>query len=79
MQILTTTKGVTSGYNCDLQEDKLLLWDSIDTVRTTANILHRHVVTSKYNSIRAEDLCRRNFSTVTELANPLVAAKNVPF
>jgi argininosuccinate lyase len=79
MQILTTTKGVTLGYNCDLQEDKPLLWDSIDTVKSTANILHRHVVTSKYNSVRAEDLCWRNFSTVTELANLLVAAKNVPF
>ncbi|HWX12472.1 MAG TPA: hypothetical protein VNZ04_10815 [Trinickia sp.] len=42
-------------------------------------MLHRHVVTSKYNSIRAEDLCWRNFSTLTELANLLVAAKNVPF
>lgn len=79
MQILTTTKGVTLGYNCDLQEDKPMLWDSIDTVKATASILRRHVEGSKYNSDRAEDLCWRNFSTVTELANLLAREKNIPF
>jgi argininosuccinate lyase len=79
MQILTTAKGVTLGYNCDLQEDKPMLWDSLDTVKATANILRRNVEGAKYNSARAEDLCWRNFSTVTELANLLVRGENVPF
>jgi argininosuccinate lyase len=79
MQILTTTKGVTLGYNCDLQEDKPLLWDSIETVKSTTNILHRHVVTSTYKSDRAADLCWKNFSTVTELANMLVKNKEIAF
>lgn len=79
MQILTTTKGITLGYNCDLQEDKPLLWDSIETVKSTTNILHRHVATSTYESNRAADLCWKNFSTVTELANMLVKNKQIPF
>jgi len=78
-QILTTTKGVTSGYNCDLQEDKPLLWDALDTAQFTTEVLHKHILTSKYNTQRATELCFRNFSTVTELANFLTRSKSVPF
>lgn len=79
MQILTTMKGVTTGYNCDLQEDKPMLWDAIDTVLSTTQILNRHILTSRYDSQRAEDLCWKNFSTVTELANYLVKERGLPF
>lgn len=79
MQILTISKGVTLGYNCDLQEDKPLLWDAIDTIQSTTSIAHRQLLTSRYDSVRAEELCWRNFSTVTELANLLVREKMLPF
>ncbi|MCW7761630.1 argininosuccinate lyase [Photorhabdus luminescens] len=79
MQLLTVVKGVTLGYNCDLQEDKPMLWDAIDIIKNTTSILHQHIENSKYRSDRAEELCWKNFSTVTELANYLVREKNIPF
>jgi argininosuccinate lyase len=79
IQILTTIKGVSLGYNCDLQEDKPMLWDAIDTVRSTINILHQHVLTSKYNSKRASEMSWKNFTTITELANWLTKEKDIPF
>ncbi|NHB90196.1 argininosuccinate lyase [Photorhabdus tasmaniensis] len=79
MQLLTMVKGVTLGYNCDLQEDKPMLWDAIDIIKNTTSILHQHIENSEYKSDRAEELCWKNFSTVTELANYLVREKNLPF
>ncbi|MBI6550274.1 argininosuccinate lyase [Xenorhabdus lircayensis] len=79
MQILTINKGITLGYNCDLQEDKPMLWDTIDTVKSSISISHRQMTTSVYQSERATELCWKNFSTVTELANMLVTNKNIPF
>ena len=79
MQILTTVKGVTTGYNCDLQEDKPMLWDTIDQVITTLSILEKHVLTSTYNTERAISMCCENFSTATELANYLTESENIPF
>ncbi len=79
MQMLTTGKGLTLGYHCDLQEDKPMLWDALDTVKSSTNILHRHLATTRYRSERAHDLCWQNFSTVTELANMLVKQKQIPF
>ncbi|WP_145956623.1 hypothetical protein [Xenorhabdus budapestensis] len=79
MQILTINKGIPLGYNCDLQEDKPMLWDAINTVKSSVSISHRQMMTSIYQSERATELCWRNFSTVTELANLLVTNKNIPF
>ncbi|XBS69147.1 argininosuccinate lyase [Acerihabitans sp. KWT182] len=79
MQILTINKGITLGYNCDLQEDKPMLWDAIDTLKSSVSISHRQMTTSIYQSERANELCWRNFSTVTELANLLVNRINIPF
>ncbi|RLM23447.1 argininosuccinate lyase [Brenneria alni] len=79
MQLLTMVKGVTLGYNCDLQEDKPMMWEAIDTIKETTAILHHHLESCEYNSDRAEELCWQNFSTVTELANFLVSQKKFPF
>ncbi|MEE3652153.1 MULTISPECIES: argininosuccinate lyase [unclassified Brenneria] len=79
MQLLTMVKGVTLGYNCDLQEDKPMMWGAIDAIKDTTTILHHHIENCEYNSARAEELCWQNFSTVTELANFLVSQKGIPF
>jgi len=79
MQSLTMQKGVGTGYNCDLQEDKPMLWDSIDTTRSTTRVLRNQLASAQYNESRALDLCWKNFSTITELANWLTKQHDVPF
>ncbi|MFM5338901.1 argininosuccinate lyase [Aeromonas enteropelogenes] len=79
VQMLTVTKGITLGYNCDLQEDKYQLWEAIDTIKSTTSIAHRQLLTSHYNSVQAEELSWLNFSTATELANLLVIKKQRSF
>lgn len=78
-QSLMYAKGVMTGYNCDLQEDKPLLWDALDTTLETVRIMHRQLESASYNSDRAMELNWRNFSTATELANFLVNERNWAF
>ena len=79
MQLLTSVKGVPTGYNCDLQEDKPPLWYSIDTVISTVSILREHVESMKLNSKKSLELSWNNFTTSTELANLLVEELSFSF
>lgn len=79
VQLLTISKGVTLGYSCDLQEDKPLLWDAVDTYLSTLRITAGQVRGLRFDSARGEDLCWDNFSTATELANHLVSENGVAF
>lgn len=79
MQILTVVKSVASGYSCDLQEDKPFLWQSIDTVFTTLSVVREQIETIEFNRKRGKELCWKNFSTATELANYLVSINGVSF
>ena len=40
--ILTTMKGIPLAYNKDMQEDKELTFDAIDTVKGCLALFHRH-------------------------------------
>lgn len=79
IQNLTMIKGVATGYNCDLQEDKPFLWDSIDVIKATTVILRKQIESANYNSARATELCWENFSTITELANWLTSKHGIAF
>ena len=39
MDLLTTMKGLPLSYNRDLQEDKAALFDALDTVTTSLEVL----------------------------------------
>lgn len=79
MQLLTSTKGIPMGYNCDLQEDKPPLWNSIDTVMSTVSMLREHIETMQINPERFLALSWINFTTATELANYFVQELNMSF
>lgn len=79
MHMLTVVKGVTTGYSCDLQEDKPFLWQAIDDTYSTISIMSQQVHTLKFNTQRALEMCCNNFSTATELANYLVLERDMPF
>ena len=79
MQILTMMKGLPSGYNRDLQEDKPPLWEALDCVEMTLTAMAAMVRTVTFNTERMRELVGQNFATATELANYLVREKGLPF
>ncbi|HDI72598.1 MAG: argininosuccinate lyase [Candidatus Altiarchaeales archaeon] len=79
IQILTVLKGLPSGYNRDLQEDRELLWDSIHVLKSSLRVLNEGLRDMKINKERMEEMANSNFSTATELANFLVRDKDLSF
>ena len=79
MDLLTNLKGLPTGYNRDLQEDKPPLWGAFDVVQSCFGILPGLLKTLNFNTNRLELLANANFATATELANFLVSEQGLPF
>ena len=79
MDLLTNLKGLPTGYNRDLQEDKPPLWGAFDVVQSCLGILPGLLETLNFNTDRLELLANANFATATELANFLVSEQGLPF
>jgi len=79
IQILTTLKGIPSGYNRDLQEDRVPLWESFETVQASLAIFSGMIGTLKVRTDRMNELAGAEFSTATELANYLAHRRGLPF
>lgn len=78
ISILTTMKGIPLAYNKDMQEDKELTFDAIDTVKGCIKLFAGMIGTMKFNSKRMEDSAKKGFINATDAADYLVK-KNVPF
>ncbi|MCL4456382.1 MAG: argininosuccinate lyase [Nitrospirae bacterium] len=76
--LLTTMKGLPLTYNRDMQEDKEPVFDSVDTVKLTLNVLMQMLPKIKFNAKRMRDTADAAFSTATDIAEYLVR-KGVPF
>lgn len=76
--ILTTMKGIPLAYNKDMQEDKELSFDAIDTVKGCVSLFKGMIDTMKFNPARMEDSAKRGFTNATDAADYLVK-KGVPF
>jgi argininosuccinate lyase len=79
MQALTMVKGLISGYNRDIQEDKPPLWDGLDLAERTLIAVAAMVSTMALKPERMQALAGANFATATELANWLVRERGLPF
>ena len=77
MSLLTTLKGLPSGYNKDLQEDKEAVFDAIDTLKMELPIAAGVIRTLKVNGERMS-LALDDTLLATDLADYLVR-KGVPF
>ncbi len=75
---LTLLKGLPLTYNRDLQEDKELLFDAIDTTEASLEIMAKLVRHMQPNEVRAKELVSKGYLTATDLADYLVK-KGVPF
>ncbi len=78
MGLLTTLKGLPLAYNRDLQEDKEALFDAIDTVAMSIEVMSGVVEGMKPREDRLAQAVQTGFLTATDLADYLVG-KGVPF
>ncbi|MFA5832850.1 MAG: argininosuccinate lyase [Bacteroidota bacterium] len=78
MNILTMMKGLPLAYNRDMQEDKLPLFDAVNTTRDCVYIMTHVFVHTTFVKERFEEELKNDFLTATEIADYLVK-HNVPF
>ena len=76
--ILTTMKGLPLAYNKDMQEDKELTFDAIDTVKGCLALFEGMVRTMKFNQPVMEKSAMMGFTNATDAADYLVG-KGVAF
>ena len=76
--LLTTMKGTPMTFNKDFQEDKEALFDSIDTVLATLDVLPPMIRTGTWQPQRMADAAIADFSLATDAAD-LLARRGVPF
>lgn len=78
MAMLTTMKGLPLAYNKDMQEDKEVTFDAIDTVKNCLVLFTGMVKTMKFNRDIMEKSAMNGFTNATDAADYLVN-KGVPF
>lgn len=76
--LLTMCKGITIGYNRDLQEDKRQLFAAYDTTRDCLDMAARVVAGARFNESRIAAGLDRGYLDATSLADYLVT-RGVPF
>ena len=70
--MLTTMKGIPLAYNKDMQEDKELTFDAIDTVKGCLALFTGMIDTMTLNKERMEASAKRGFTNATDAADYLV-------
>ncbi len=78
MSILTLMKALPMTYNRDMQEDKVALFDAVDTVKVSLEIINEMMHNVVFNNVRMYETAAGGFSLATDLAEYLVR-KGVPF
>ena len=78
MQMLTTMKGLPLAYNKDMQEDKELTFDAIDTVKGCVVLFTGMLDTMKFRKDIMEQSAKHGFTNATDVADYLVR-KGIPF
>jgi argininosuccinate lyase len=76
--LLTTMKGLPLAYNKDMQEDKEMTFDAIDTVKGCLALFTGMLSTMKIHTQAMERSAKNGFTNATDAADYLVG-KGVPF
>ncbi len=75
---LVMLKALPLTYNRDLQEDKGFLFDALDTVLSSAALMHLMLSRAQFRTERMRQAVRGDFSNATDLADYLVR-RGMPF
>ncbi len=78
VSLLTTMKGIPLAYNKDMQEDKELAFDAMDTVRDCLVLFTEMLRTMKFQKENMALSAMNGFTNATDAADYLVG-KGVPF
>ena len=78
MSLLTVMKGLPLAYNKDMQEDKELTFDAIDTVKGCLALFQGMIATMKFRTDEMAASAKNGFTNATDAADYLVN-KGVPF
>ena len=78
MSLLTTMKGLPLAYNKDMQEDKEVAFDAMDTVKNCLSLFTGMLKTMKFRKDRMAASAMNGFTNATDAADYLVG-KGVPF
>ena len=78
VSLLTTMKGLPLAYNKDMQEDKELSFDAIDTVKGCLALFTGMISTMTFRRDVMEESAKRGFTNATDAADYLVN-HGVPF
>ena len=78
ISMLTTLKGIPLAYNKDMQEDKELTFDAIDTVKGCLSLFNGMITTMKFRKDVMEKSAMNGFTNATDAADYLVN-HGVPF
>ncbi len=78
MSLLMTVKGLPLAYNRDLQEDKEPLFDALDTVKASVNLVAGMLGSLDLREDRISQALRGGYLSATDLADYLVQ-QGVPF
>lgn len=78
MALLTTMKGLPLAYNKDMQEDKEMAFDAMDTAANCITLFTGMIRTMKFRKDRMAKSAMNGFTNATDAADYLVG-KGVPF
>ncbi len=78
MSMLTTMKGLPLAYNKDMQEDKEMTFDAIDTTKGCISLFNGMLKTMKFNKNNMATSAKNGFTNATDAADYLVN-HGVPF
>ena len=78
VSLLTTMKGIPLAYNKDMQEDKELTFDAIDTVKGCIALFTGMIKTIKFHRDIMQNSAMKGFTNATDAADYLVN-HGVPF
>lgn len=78
VSLLTTMKGLPLAYNKDMQEDKEMAFDAMDTAKDCLTLFAGMLQTMKFKKDRMADSAMNGFTNATDAADYLVN-KGVPF
>ncbi len=76
--MLALLKALPLTYNRDLQDDKTLLFATVDILVPSIRLMRQMIETARWNTERMRQAVQGDFSTATELADYLVR-RGVPF
>lgn len=78
VSLLTTMKGIPLAYNKDMQEDKEMSFDAMDTVKNCIELFTGMLATTKFNKDVMAKSAMNGFTNATDAADYLVK-KGMPF